>query len=157
MDGIIKRIGGWFAAVLTTVVLGVFLQTQNVISRLEGIGADIGLAERLSMSLYDLRYLGSLYGIFVALALAIAFLAGGLVFRLAKFGRPIVYAVAGAVAILVMIFAMKARFFDTHIIAGARDGFGIGLQMLAGAIGGFVFARISRPKEKAPAGDAEAP
>jgi len=54
--------------------------------------------------------------------------------------------VAGAVAILVMLFAMKAKFFDIHIIAGARDGLGISLQMLAGAIGGFVFAKISRAK-----------
>ena len=70
MSGFFKRIGGWIAAVVTTVIFGIFLQTQNVLARLEGIGADIGLAERLSMSFYDLRYLGSLYIIFVGLALA---------------------------------------------------------------------------------------
>ncbi|MEP3655943.1 MAG: hypothetical protein ABJO36_13700 [Litorimonas sp.] len=156
MDGIFKRIGGWFAGVLTAVVLGVIFQTQNVLARLDDIGADVGFAERLSMTLYDLQHLGSLYIIFVSIALAIAFLVGGLVYRFAKFGRPIVYCVAGAVAILVMLFAMKANFFDIHIIAGARDAFGISLQMLAGAIGGFVFARISRPNKKASAHNAEA-
>ena len=145
MSGIFKRIGGWFAAVITTVVIGVGLQTQNVLARLENIGAnDISLMERLSMTIYDLRYLGSLYIIFVSMALAIAFLIGGLVFRFAKFGRPIIYIVAGGIALLVMLFGMKQAFFDIHLIAGARDGFGIGLQMLAGAIGGFVFSRISR-------------
>ncbi len=149
MDGIFKRIGSWLAAVLTTVVLGVFLQTQNVLSRLEEIGAEIGLMERLSMSFYDLRYLGSLYIIFVGIALAIAFLIGGLVYRFAKFGRPLVYIVAGATALLVMLFGMKQVFFDIHMIAGARDGFGIGLQMLAGAVGGFVFSWMSRGHNKA--------
>ena len=144
MSGFFKRIGGWFAAVLTTVAIGVFLQTQNVLARLGNIGADISLAERLSMTIYDLRYLGSLYFIFVGMALAIAFLIGGIVFRIAKFGRPIIYTVAGGIALLVMLMGMKQVFFDIHFIAGARDGLGIGLQMLAGAIGGFVFSMVSR-------------
>jgi len=156
MNGIIKRIGSWLAAVLTTVIVGVFLQTQNVLARLGNIGADIGFAERISMTLYDLRYLGSLYVIFVSMALAAAFLVGGLVFRFTKFGRPLIYTVAGATALLVMLFGMKQAFFDIHMIAGARDALGIAMQMLAGAVGGFVFARVSRRKEKAPASQAEA-
>ena len=155
MNGIIKRIGGWLAAVLTTVVLGVFLQTQNVLSRLEGVGADVGFMERISMSFYDLRYLGSLYIIFISMALAIAFLFGGLVFRFAQFGRPLIYAVAGSTAMLVMLFGMKQAFFDVQMIAGARDAVGMGLQMIAGAIGGVVFALVSRSKEKAPTPNAE--
>jgi hypothetical protein len=144
MDGIFKRIGGWLAAVLTTVVLGVFFQTQNVLARLGDIGAEVGLIERVSMTLYDLRYLGSLYIIFVSMALAIAFLVGGLLFRVTKFGRAIIYSVAGAVGLLTMLFGMKQAFFDIHMIAGARDAFGISLQMLAGAVGGFVFSKVSR-------------
>ena len=92
------------------------------------------------MTIYDIQHLGSLYIIFVSIALAVAFLLGGLVYRFAKFGRPIIYMVAGGTAILVMLFAMKAQFFDVHIIAGARDSFGLGLQMLAGAMGGLFFA-----------------
>lgn len=156
MNGIIKRIGGWFAAVVTTVVLGVTLQTQNVLARLENIGADVGFADRVSMTVYDVFRLGSLYMIFVGMALAVAFLMGGLVHRFAKFGRPIIYIVAGSTAIVVMLFAMKIRFFDVHLIAGARDALGISLQMLAGAIGGLVFARISKIKEKTPTETAEA-
>jgi hypothetical protein len=146
MTGIIKRIGGWVAAALITVILGITFQTQNVLARLENIGADVSFVERLSMTLYDIQHLGSLYIIFVSIALAVAFLLGGLVYRFAKFGRPIIYMVAGGAAILVMLFAMKVAFFDVHLIAGARDAFGIGLQMLAGAIGGFVFAKISRSR-----------
>jgi len=146
MDGIIKRIGGWVAAALTTVILGITFQTQNVLARLENIGADVSFGERLSMTLYDIQHLGSLYMIFISIALAIAFCLGGLVYRFAKFGRQIVYVVSGGVAILVMLFAMKAQFFDVHIIAGARDAFGLVLQVLAGAIGGLVFALTTRSK-----------
>ncbi len=143
MRAFFKRATAWILAVLTTVILGVSLQTQNVIARLSNIGADVGIAERLSMTLYDLRYLGTLYALFVGVALLIAFSVGAFVFRLAKFGRPIIYITAGAVAVLIMLFSMKQAFFDIHMIAGARDGSGIGLQMLAGAIGGYVFSRVS--------------
>ena len=143
MAKIIKRIGAWLAAILTVVCLGVFFQTQNIISRLGKLGADVGFSDRLSMTAYDIGHLGSLYGIFIAIALALAFLAGGLVYRFAKLGRPIIYSVAGGVAIFVMLFLMKRAFFDIHIIAGARDSFGIAFQILAGMIGGWVFAHLT--------------
>ena len=47
-----------------------------------------------------------------------------------------------------MLLGMKEAFFDIHMISGARDGLGIGLQMLAGAIGGFVFSKITKAKAK---------
>ena len=148
MDGFFKRTGGWFAAALITVVLGVFFQTQNVLARLNEIGADVGLADRLKMTGYDVLYLGKPYFIFVGISLAISFWVASFVFRFVKFGRPIIYSVAGAVAIFVMLYAMKEVFFKIPAIAGARDGLGIGLQMLAGAIGGFVFSKINRPELK---------
>ena len=148
MDGFFKRIGGWLAAAITTVILAVSLQTQNVLARLNGVGADVELGERLSMTAHDIFRLGSIYIIFIGIALAISFLAGGLVFRIAKFGRPIIFMVAGAVAMFVMLYLMEQVFFGIPAIAGARDGLGIGLQMLAGAVGGLVFARVSREKKK---------
>ena len=146
---ILKRIPAWLAAVITVVILGVTFQTQNVISRLSNLGTDIGFGERLSMTGYDITHLGSLYGIFIAIALAIAFLASGFLFRFTKFGRSIIYPIAGGLAILVMLLLMKQAFFDVHIIAGARDSLGIALQILAGATGGWVFAHLTRHLVKA--------
>lgn len=144
MAKIIRRIGAWLASILTVVCLGVFFQTQNIISRLGKLGVDVGFGERLSMTAYDISHLGTLYGIFIAIALAIAFLASGLVYHFTKLERPIIYSVAGGITILVMLFLMKRAFFDIHIIAGARDGLGIALQILAGIIGGWVFAHLTR-------------
>lgn len=143
MKSFLKRIGAWLMAVVTVATLGVTLQTQNVISRLSDIGADVGFGQRLSMTVYDIMHLGTLFGIFIAIALAMAFLAGGLLFHFTKFGRNIIYPIAGGFAIFVMIFLMKRAFFDVHIIAGARDGLGIALQILAGGVGGFVFAKLT--------------
>ena len=138
-----RFVPSWLAGAIATTVLAVLLQTQAVIARLNGIGADIGLGERLAMSGYDVFRLGSFYIIFITLGMLVAYLAGLLVYRLAGFGRMIIFAVAGAVAMLVMLLAMKQAFFGIHMIAGARDGFGIGLQMVAGAVGGLVFAMIT--------------
>ena len=146
---VLKRIGSWLAAVIIAVILGVTLQTQNIIARLGNLGADIGLSERLSMTVYDIIHLGSLYGIFIAIALGVAFLASGFLFRFTKFGRSIIYPIAGGLAILVMLLLMKRAFFDVHIIAGARDSFGIALQILSGAIGGWIFAQLTRHLVKA--------
>jgi len=46
----------------------------------------------------------------------------------------------------VMLWAMEQVFFGVPIVAGARDGFGLILQMLAGGVGGFIFAKLSSPK-----------
>ena len=146
---VLKRIGSWLAAVIIAVILGVTLQTQNIIARLGNLGADIGLSERLSMTAYDIVHLGSLYGIFIAIALGVAFLASGFLFRFTKFGRSIIYPIAGGLAILVMLLLMKRAFFDVHIIAGARDSLGIALQILAGATGGWIFAHLTRHLVKA--------
>ena len=146
MNGIIKCIGGWVAAAFSTVLLGITFQTQNVLSRLGDIGADVSLSERISMTVYDIQHLGSLYIIFVSIALAVAFLLGGLIYRFTKFGRAIIFIVAGGAAILTMLFIMKSVFFDIHLIAGARNAFGISLQMLAGAMGGLIFAVMTQPK-----------
>lgn len=140
---VLRFLGAWLLGAATTTALGVALQTQNVIARLNDIGADIGMGQRLSMTFYDLLYLGSLYIIFVSLGTLVAYLLGALVYRIAGVGRPVVFAVAGAVAMLVMLMLMKQAFFGVHLIAGARDGLGIFLQMLAGAAGGLVFAWIT--------------
>lgn len=138
----------WFLAGLLAIFIGVVSQTQFVLGRMADLGVDISLTERLSMTLYDLRYLGQFYGLFLFIALAIAFLAAGLVYYFTKFGRPIIYTIAGGVGVFVLLFAMKARFFNIHLIAGARDFPGITFQVIAGLLAGLVFAKLSLPKNK---------
>lgn len=138
----------WLGGAITATLLGVIFQTQNGLARLSGIGADVSVSDRLSMTAYDVIYLGQLYFVFVALGALIAYLAGLLVYRLAGFGRPIIFAVAGGVAMAVMLMGMKQAFFGVQMIAGARDLPGFILQMFAGALGGLVFAWLSAKRAK---------
>ncbi len=143
----------WLAGSVVATALAILMQTQNVISRLNAIGADIGVGARLSMSGYDLFRLGSVYIFIVTIGLFIAFLVGTSLYRVLGFGRWAIFPVAGAVALLTIQYAFKEAYFGIFMIAGARDGFGIGLQMIAGAVGGLVFAMLtarqsaSQPRE----------
>jgi len=146
---VVSRAIAFLIAGVFTILLGVSLQTQMVIARLNDLGANVGLSQSLSMTGYDLFSLSQMYGIFILISLFIAFFVGGLLHHFVNFGRPVIYAVAGGTAIFVMLFAMKQAFFGVHLIAGASDSLGIGLQIIAGMIGGLLFARLS--EEKSPA------
>jgi len=128
------------ASVFVATVLGVFLQTQRVIAMLPETPERISISDRLAG--YDIFHLGSLYGIFIFIGVFIAMTAAALLHRKLPGLKGALYIGAGAIALLVLQFAMKKAFFDVHIIAGARDALGISLQMLAGAFGGFVFWRL---------------
>ena len=147
VKAVLKRLFAWGLAVLTTTGFAVIFQSQNIIARLNDLGGNIGFSERLSVTFFDLTHLGSLYGIFISIALAIAFLCGALVYKIAKFGRPVIYICAGAIAMIVMLLMMKEVFFGVAIIAGARDMAGLAFHMVAGGLGGFLFSKISASKQ----------
>ena len=140
---ILRWIGAWLVAAVSTTVLGSVLQTQRVVGELNAVDGGIGLGERVSATFYDLNHFAVHYGAFILVGTLVAFLAGSLVYRLAGFGRPVVFAVAGAVAMAVMLTLMKEAFFGVQIVAGARFALGFALQIVAGGLGGLVFAWLS--------------
>jgi hypothetical protein len=84
------------------------------------------------------------YGVLTSVGLLIALLAAGLVARFTGL-RLIVFAVAGAVAMFVLFTALKMT-VGTVGVFGARGVFGLGAQMLVGAIAGFAYARLTQPQ-----------
>ena len=146
-------LGPLLIAVIATATLAVVFQTQRVIAMMGAVGGEVTLSERLSMTLYDLKHLGSLYGIFIFIALLIALTAALFLSRAKPSLSKYFYMGAGAIAMIVLLFTMKQAFFDVHIIAGARDGFGQALQMLAGAFGGYMFWRLRQTRLTAEQGD----
>lgn len=103
------------------------------------------------MVFYDALHFGTLYFIFIALGFLVAFIAGSVLLWVLKLRtqavyRFIVFTVAGAVSMSVMLWAMKNVFFGTQMVAGARDATGFALQIFAGIIGGLVFARLTQTK-----------
>lgn len=148
MKSFFVSVRGWLAAVITCTVLASFVSTQRVIGSLNEAGTSIGLGERLSMASYDIIHFGTLYGIFILLAFLIAFSVGGLLFKKIRYGRGIIYVVAGSVAMLVMLLLMQSVFFGVPIVGGARTGIGLALQMLAGGVGGYIFHRLTRHRAR---------
>ncbi len=143
MKTALRYLFAWAVSVIVCAGLGSIISTQRVIGGLSGAGASIGLSDRISMTVFDLQHFGTLYGMFIFIAFLIAFAAGLIVFRLAKFGRPIVFVTAGAAAIFVMLWSMQQVFFGTPIVAGARDLTGVLWQVFAGGLGGLAFHKLT--------------
>src|SRR5882672_6714339 len=105
--------------------------------------ADIPFADRISWAAHDLFGMLVPYCTLTSIALFVAFvIAGGLArftgFRLSLFG------LAGALAIFVLFTVMKSL-LGTVGVFGARGPIGLAAQMVAGAVAGVLFARLTRP------------
>ena len=129
-------------AFIVTVILACIFQTQRVIALLEAAGGSVSVAERLNMTVYDIRYLSSLYGVFIFLAVTASMTTALFLEKKFKSFEEYIYIIAGMAAMIIMLFFMKKVFFDVQLIAGARDVFGVILQAIAGGFGGKVFYRL---------------
>lgn len=143
--GIIRVVLAFVLAVVVTTVLGAVAHTQFVLGRLADLGVAVPFSERLSMTLHDIAGMGPMFGAIIGLGFLVAMAAGALVFWFAGVQRMLVYAVAGAVAVAAALTLMGVV-YDITPIAGARSTAGFIAQMVAGALGGLVFARVSAPQ-----------
>lgn len=139
---VVRVLLAFVLAVVVTTVLGAVAHTQFVLGRLVDLGIDIPLSERLSMTFHDIAGMGPMFGAIIGLGFLVAMAAGALVFWFAGVQRMLVYGVAGAVAVAVALTAM-GMVYDITPIAGARSTAGFIAQLIAGALGGLTFARIS--------------
>ncbi|MEQ8404141.1 MAG: hypothetical protein RKE49_03510 [Oceanicaulis sp.] len=141
--GVLRAVGGW---VLASVLLGVaatILSSVMVLAMLDAVGAELGASHVMIQIGDDLAGFGPIYSAFIALALAIAFAAAAGVTRLIKGLRPVIFAVAGAVAMAVMLTLMEQVFFGVQMVAGARTLPGFLLQTGAGALAGLAYAALT--------------
>jgi hypothetical protein len=98
----------------------------------------IGIAERTSWITHDIIGMAPLYTVLVGIAFLIAFSAAGLLARVTGL-RAIVFAVAGAVAMLILFMTLKAE-LGTVGVFGARGTMGLAAQAAVGAFAGLLFA-----------------
>ncbi|MCC5982285.1 MAG: hypothetical protein JJU26_11270 [Oceanicaulis sp.] len=137
---------GLIVATLFMTVLGVIIQTQFVLGALSDAGAVIGMADRLAMTRDDLMGFGPLYAVFILIGFLVAFSVSALLLRFVKLPRTIVYAVAGAVCMFVMLMLMREVFFGVPVIAGARSLAGELAQTVCGAAAGWLYAALTARK-----------
>jgi hypothetical protein len=137
-----RRIGAFVVALAVTYVLAVISASQHVAGSLESMGVDVDFGTRLGMIGHDLGGMATSFLPMVAVGLLIGFLVAGLLNRWLPDWRFVLYGLAGAVAMATIHLALNAA-FDITPVAVARSGFGLGMQMLTGAVGGYLFARLT--------------
>jgi hypothetical protein len=140
---LVRKLGIYLAAVLTTYLLATATASLHVAASLSAMGLVLSLAERASMILNDLAGMAGMFLPLIAFALLIAFLVTALVHRLLGRGQVLLYVLAGAVALLALHLALRAA-FDLTPVAIARSSGGLLLQALAGAAGGIVYIGLNR-------------
>lgn len=146
---ILRTVLSVISAAAFTACLGSMISTLRVTAALESIGAPITLSENFDMVVYDIIHFAPLYGLFTVFAFLIAFSAAYIVAKKTRLHRYAVFATAGAIAMLVMLYLMQKVFFGQPIVAGARDNLGLIYQAVAGALGASLFAYVNDPQRRA--------
>jgi len=136
------RLAIYLSAVVFAYLLASIMATQSVISSLSGMGVDLSLAERAGMTLRDFGGMAGMFLPMIAFGLLIAFMATALICHYWNQWRTPLYIVAGAAALVCVHLALNLAFGITPV-AIARTTSGLGLQALAGAMGGYTYVYLS--------------
>ena len=128
----------WFL----TFTLASLFHSQYVVNQLVDVGVVVSLSDRINLTLDDWLGLLPTYGAIIAIALAIAFFAVVLLVKKFKKYSMALFVASGITAFAVVLVAIES-IMNIHIIAGAR-GWGFYLQLLAGALGGLLFALLTK-------------
>lgn len=137
----IRTVFAYVAAVLVTYAIAAFAATQSVMNTLQGLGAPVTAGVRLEAAWHDLQGMATSYLPILAIALLIAFPVAWLVSRLLPRLRLLGYPLAGAAAVLAVHLILQQAFSITPV-AATRTLAGLTLQVLCGAVGGWVFVRL---------------
>lgn len=128
-------------AVIVTFILASIFHSQFVIYELTAIGIEVPFTTRIRSTLSDLIGLAPGYGPIILIGMLIGFSIIGLSRKRLNWPAVIAYPIGGFVSIVAIHLLMYPIFYIT-LIAGARSNLGLAFQCLAGAIGGFMFARL---------------
>ncbi len=144
---ILRTFFAWLAAVIATSVLASILSTQFVLAGLQGLGVEISLAQRFSMTLADFGIL-PLMGMAVAACFMVGFSVATLAARFVGGDRTLWLVAAGAAALVAELLIMRAT-LGLMPVSGARTTAGLLAQGVAGGVGGWLFARLTSRRNPA--------
>lgn len=125
---------------LLTFTLASLFHSQYVVNQLVNVGVVVGFNDRVNLTLEDWLGLLPTYGAIIAVALAIAFLVTWFIAKKMNKQGTQLFVIAGVVAFATALIAIES-IMNITIIAGAR-GWGFYVQLCAGAVGGYVFAKF---------------
>jgi len=135
---LIRGLAGLIAATLAAYFAGSIANTQFIIGAHH---VPVGMGDRLNMTAFDLSNM-YLYMAMILIGFTIAFTIAALLKRALPLLARFAYPAAGAAALAVMLGVMYIQ-FQTVPISGARSTLGFLAQVIAGGVGGWVFAKIA--------------
>lgn len=138
----LRAVFAYLVAVLVTALVGSVVQTQFNLAALATLGAEIDPGLRLSTTLDDLLGFTPAWGGIVAVGLLLALPLAAWLGRRWPAWRTALCGLAGAVAVFTALGLMRLA-LGLSAVAAARSVGGLLALVLAGALGGWVFARLS--------------
>jgi len=139
----LRVLKAFFPAVLLTYVLASIFSTQIILGNLQGMGVDVSSIVRLSTTFHDLVGLTSSYLLLILIAFLLGLPVAAGLNKLMPGHRLALFVLAGFVAIVALHLIMKAV-LGLSGIAATRTMFGLLTQGFAGAVGGYLYYRLSR-------------
>lgn len=132
----------FFAAVLATYVVATVLASNSALSSISALGLPIRFGQRISVIAHDLAGMATSLLPLIVIGFLVAFLVTALLTRWWPNIRVVLYVISGALAVIGIHTALNLA-FDITPVAAARTTGGLLMQGVAGAAGGYLFARFS--------------
>lgn len=140
---IVKVLVALLVSISLTYLIASLCLSAFVLIALVQAGADIPIDMWLHTfwnDLYGHTFSGYVpYSMSIATAFLIAMPSAAIVHKVVGLPRPLLYPLAGAVAMATMLYIARVNFFDMSLWAGSRSAAGFGVQMFTGAMGGMIF------------------
>lgn len=138
----VRAIKAFFPAVLVAYLLASIIFTQMILAIVQSFGLEVSLAQRLGATGHDILGMATSYLLLLLVAFLIALpVAAGLT-RLLPSHRAALFTLAGFVAVVALHVILKAV-LGLSGIAVTRTLAGLIGQGIAGAVGGYVYHRLS--------------
>lgn len=143
----LRVLKAFFPAVILTYVLASILSTQIILGNLQGMGVDVSAMVRLGTTFHDLVGLTSSYLVLILVAFVLGLSVAAGLTKLMPSYRLTLFVLAGFVAIVALHLIMKAV-LGLSGIAATRTMAGLLSQGMAGAVGGYLYYRLSRTRPR---------
>jgi hypothetical protein len=149
---VVRHAIAFLACLAATYAIAAISQSLLIMAALERAGAAFDLATRLRVIGHDLIGLTFYsvvkvsYGISLFIGFAIALpIAALLVKHRARAPRALIFAVAGAAVVALILLIIQLNFYyNMTLLEGTRGPLGYALQLIAGASGGLTYAAGTR-------------
>ncbi len=139
----------FLAAVVAAYLLAAAMSTQVILHQVADLGLPVSLRVRLDATFEDLLAMAQTYLPMVAGSLIVAIPVSALVLKFVPLPRTLGYLIGGAAALWALHMILFAV-FGIHALPATRSVAGMATQVLAGALGGYVYAKLSEKRTETP-------